>query len=106
MRCTGTTFGFTDVFFVVLVRVGEVQKRGKGWESWSLCTRGGVGESACMTSSSESRISSMSMNRPDAFGGVAGGSDMLIDFAFVVLFFGSATGDAAAVSVADLDFDG
>lgn len=45
---------------------------GKGGESCSLHSRGGVGENASRTSSSESSISSISMKRPDPFGGVDG----------------------------------
>lgn len=57
-----------------LADAGSLSKaNGSGGESFSLRIRGGVGDKASRASSSESSISSMSMKRPDPFGGVDGG---------------------------------
>ena len=99
----GSIGPFLDVF------EGEPleKTRGSGPESWSLRTRGGVGEKASKASSSESRISSMSMKRFDAAGGVEGGCAI---HSFVC--DGDAGGfrkgidEALTVGMADGDFGG
>lgn len=81
--------------------------RGSGGRLTNLWTRGGVGEKESKASSSESRISSISMKRDDAVGGVDGGCEI-----FVVGWYFEAGGCRVGVNVvvagviSDLDFGG
>ena len=69
MRKIGVMMGSS--FCCLLGRESSRSKaNGRGGEFCRLRTRGGEGEKASRASSSESRISSISMKRPDPLGGV------------------------------------
>lgn len=109
MRCIGVRAGsaandlvLVVVLFLVLPGevVGEREIKGRGSESTCFRIRGGVGESTWRASSSESRISSMSMKRPDPLGGVEG--VLTLVFAFILGFGGK--GSKIGVEDAGYDF--
>ena len=107
MQCTGVSFasasGSPFVFVGEAMQVllgdvlGESETKGKGPESAYLWIRGGVGDNASSASSSESRISSISMNRSELPGGVAGTT--LFSFVFTLDF----EDDGFSTGVEDLD---
>lgn len=81
----GTRLGSAVEAFAFAVLLGEVVGesviRDRGCELTCLVVRGGVGERSCRASSSESRISSMSMKRPEPVGGVDSILVLVFDFA-------------------------
>ena len=108
MRCIGVRAGsaasdlvLVVVLFLVLPGevVGEREIKGRGPESTCFRIRGGVGESTWRASSSESRISSMPMKRPDPLGGVEG--VLTLVFAFILGFGGK----GSKIGVEDAETD-